>query len=86
MDTGALMKWVKFVSFGFVLLGGLNWLLIGLFEFDLIGGIFGGGDSVVSRIIFSLVGIAAVTLLAIVLVKAFKKDKAAPKTTAAKSE
>ncbi len=48
------------------ILGALNWGLVGLFKFDLIGWIFGGTDAVVSRIIFvivALAGIWCITLL-----------------------
>ncbi|MBR2133755.1 MAG: DUF378 domain-containing protein [Eubacterium sp.] len=41
------------------IIGGINWGLIGLFKFDLVAWIFSGQDSVMSRIIYSLVGIAA---------------------------
>ncbi len=41
-----------------VIVGALNWLTIGLFGFDIVGWLFGGQASVVSRIIFTLVGIA----------------------------
>jgi uncharacterized membrane protein YuzA (DUF378 family) len=39
-----------------LLIGGINWGLVGFFEFDLIGSIFG---MVLSRIIFAAVGLAA---------------------------
>ncbi len=41
------------------IIGGLNWGSIGLFGFDLVGFLFGGQASAVSRIIFALVGLAA---------------------------
>lgn len=41
-----------------VIIGAINWLLIGLFKFDLVGAIFGGQAAVVSRIIFIIVGLA----------------------------
>lgn len=41
-----------------VIIGAINWLLIGLFQFDLVAAIFGGQAAVVSRIIYALVGIA----------------------------
>ena len=41
-----------------VIIGAVNWLLIGLFQFDLVAAIFGGQSAVLSRIIYSLVGIA----------------------------
>ncbi len=42
------------------IIGCLNWGLVGLFQFDLVGWIFGGMDAVVSRIIFTVVGIAGI--------------------------
>ncbi|MGI6679300.1 MAG: DUF378 domain-containing protein [Dehalobacterium sp.] len=49
-----------------VIIGALNWGLIGLFNFDLVASIFGGQSTVLSRIIYSLVGLAglySITLL-----------------------
>lgn len=43
-----------------VIVGALNWLLVGLFKFDLVASIFGGNTSILSRIIYSLVGIAGI--------------------------
>ena len=42
------------------IIGGLNWGLIGLFKFDLVAWICGGQDSVIARIIYCLVGVAAI--------------------------
>jgi uncharacterized membrane protein YuzA (DUF378 family) len=47
-------------------IGCVNWGLIGIFQFDLVAWLFGGVDSIVSRIIYTLVGLSAlwcVTLL-----------------------
>ena len=41
-------------------IGGINWGLIGIFQFDLVAWLFGGQGAVLSRIIYTLVGIAAV--------------------------
>lgn len=41
-----------------LIIGGINWGLIGLFQFDLVAAIFGGMASIVSRIVYTLVGIA----------------------------
>ncbi len=41
-----------------VIIGALNWLLVGLFKFDLVAAIFGGSGAVMSRIIYILVGLA----------------------------
>ena len=42
------------------IIGGLNWGSIGIFQFDLVAWIGGGQDSLVSRIVYTLVGLAAV--------------------------
>jgi len=42
-----------------LIVGGLNWGLIGIFQFDLVAWIFGGQDALLSRVIYTLVGIAA---------------------------
>ena len=41
-----------------VIIGALNWGSIGIFNFDIVGALFGGQGSVISRIIFTIVGIA----------------------------
>jgi len=48
-----------------VIIGTLNWLLVGLFQFDLVANVFGGTDSMVSRIIYSLVGLAGLYCLSL---------------------
>ena len=47
------------VTFTLLVIGGLNWLLAGLFGWD-IGNIFGGQGAIVSRIIYVLVGLSAI--------------------------
>ena len=39
--------------------GGLNWGSIGIFGFDIVAALFGGSGSMLSRIIYTLVGLAA---------------------------
>ena len=48
-----------------VIVGGLNWGLIGVFDFDLVASIF-GDMSALSRIVYDLVGLSAVYLLFVV--------------------
>ncbi|HEX3039435.1 MAG TPA: DUF378 domain-containing protein [Caproiciproducens sp.] len=43
-----------------VIIGGLNWGSIGIFNFDIVGWIFGGQTAMGSRIVFVLVALAAV--------------------------
>jgi len=51
------MKALYYIALTLVIIGAINWLLIGLFNFDLVATIF-GAMSVMSRIIYVLVGIA----------------------------
>ena len=54
------------ISLILVIIGAINWLLVGLFGFDLVAYICGGQTAVISRIIYTIVGIAglwSVTLL-----------------------
>ena len=46
------------ISFILLIIGGLNWLLIGLAQWD-IGMLFGGQGNIISRIIYIVVGLAA---------------------------
>ncbi len=43
-----------------VIIGGLNWGSIGLFQFDLVAWLFGGQSAIVSRIIYTLVALASI--------------------------
>ena len=43
-----------------LIIGGVNWGLVGIFEFDLVAWLFGGAASLVSRAIYILVAISAV--------------------------
>lgn len=47
------------ISLILTIIGGVNWLLVGLFQFDLVAFICGGQAATISRIIYAVVGIAA---------------------------
>ena len=51
MDTVALILSI---------IGSINWGLVGIFKFDLVAWIFGGQTSGVSRIIYTIVGLAGI--------------------------
>jgi len=42
-----------------LIVGGVNWGLVGIFEFDLVAWLFGGSASLISRIVYVLVAISA---------------------------
>ena len=52
---------LKIIALILVIVGGLNWGLVGLFDFDLVATIF-GEMSVIARIVYVLVGLGAVYL------------------------
>lgn len=54
------MSIINNVALILAIIGGLNWGAIGIFQFDIVAWVFGGQDSIISRIIYTLVGIAAV--------------------------
>ncbi len=41
-----------------VIIGAVNWGLIGFFQFDLVATLFGGQASIMSRIIYAIVGLS----------------------------
>ena len=53
------MKKLDLIVWALLAIGGLNWGLVGIFNFDLVAVIF-GEMSVLSRVVYSLVGLAAV--------------------------
>ena len=54
------MKTLDKVALALLIVGGLNWLLVGLFEFDLVATIFGGQDALLSKIVYIIVGLCAI--------------------------
>jgi len=52
------LDWIAFIL---VVIGGLNWGLVGFFKYDLVAAIFGGGapTAVVARVVYAIVGVAA---------------------------
>ena len=56
------MKILNLLALTLVIIGAINWLLIGLFQFNLVDSIF-GELSIISRIVYTLVGIAGLWAL-----------------------
>jgi uncharacterized protein len=57
------MKALNILAAVLVIVGALNWGLVGLFQLDLVAAIFGGQSAGIARIVYSLVGIAGVLML-----------------------
>ena len=58
------MKSLYWVTLILLVVGGLNWLLVGLVDFDLVAAIF-GRMTLLSRLVYVLVGLSAVMVLAL---------------------
>ena len=58
------MKWFDNTALTLVIIGALNWLLIGLFRFDAVAWLF-GSLSWLSRIIYVLVGLSGIYLISL---------------------
>ena len=54
---------LRMLSYSLVIIGALNWASVGIFGFDIVASIF-GDMSAMTRVIYSLVGVSAITLLA----------------------
>ncbi|WP_100402031.1 DUF378 domain-containing protein [Bacillus sp. FJAT-42315] len=65
------MSGLQRFALALTIIGAINWGLIGLFRFDLVAAIFGGQTSGLSRIIYTLVGLAGLINLGLL----FKPDE-----------
>lgn len=59
------MSTLKRIALGLVIIGALNWGLIGFFRFDLVASLSGGQDAFLSRIIYGLIGLSGLVSLGI---------------------
>lgn len=57
------------VSLILVIVGAINWGLVGVLQFDLVGTIFGGSNTLLARLVYTVVGLAGLQLLTL-----FKKS------------
>lgn len=62
------MKALNMVALILIIVGGLNWGLVGAFEFNLVDAIFGEG-SALARVVYGLVGLAAVYKTGVTVVR-----------------
>ena len=56
------LEWLALVL---VVVGAINWGLVGLAQFDLVGALFGGQSAPISRVVYGLVGLSGIALLAL---------------------
>ena len=61
------MKTIEAIAITLVIIGAINWGLIGLFDFNLVSFIFGGMDSLLTKIIYILVGISGLLSIKVLI-------------------
>lgn len=54
------MTLVDKIALTLMIIGGLNWGLVGIFSFDLVAWLFGGTGAILSRVVYILVALSAV--------------------------
>ena len=54
------MKALNLATLVLLIVGGINWGLVGLAQFDLVAAIFGGQDALAARLVYAIVGLSAV--------------------------
>ena len=59
---------ITFIAFAITLAGSINWLMIGLLQYDFVAGMFGFQASIFSRLCYILVGVAAMYLILRIIV------------------
>lgn len=59
------MRTLQRIALALVIIGAINWGLIGLFNFDLVASIFGGQDAFLAEVIYSLVGLSGLICLSL---------------------
>ena len=70
-----VMKIVDVVAFIILLIGGMNYLIAGLFGWDLMAMMFGTSISVIGRIVYALIGASALLLLITIIARTIMKNK-----------
>ena len=59
------MKIINKIALVLVIIGALNWGLVGLFSFDLVAWLFGGAEMLLSRIVYVLVALSGIWCIAL---------------------
>jgi uncharacterized membrane protein YuzA (DUF378 family) len=58
------MKSLHWIALLLVIVGAVNWGLVGLFQFDLVAALFGGQAAPLSRVVYALVGLSGIVVAA----------------------
>lgn len=58
------MEIIKKIALILVIIGALNWLLVGLFEMDLVATIFGASTNIIAKIVYAIIGVCGLISIA----------------------
>ena len=58
IKRGGIMETLKKICLVLIIIGAINWALVGLFEVDLVASLFGGSDELLARLVYIIIGIA----------------------------
>jgi len=59
------MEILKKIALVLIIIGALNWALVGLFNLDLVATIFGGVDNIIAKIVYIIIGISGLISITI---------------------
>ena len=68
------MRTLQSIALTLTIIGAINWGLIGLFDFNLVALIFGGADSILTKIIYIIVGICGIINIKLLIDYATDED------------
>ena len=74
MDGSMIMDRIALVL---AVIGGLNWGSVGIFGFDMVAAVFGGQSAAISRVIYTLVGLAALWCISLLFRERVSVDETA---------
>ena len=68
------MRTLQSIALTLTIIGAINWGLVGLFDFNLVALIFGGADSILTKIIYIIVGICGIINIKLLIDYATDED------------
>ena len=67
-----VMSAVDKIALTLLVIGGLNWGLVGIFSFDLVAWLFGGTGAILSRVVYILVALSAIWCISVIAIQIFR--------------
>ena len=61
------MRILQKIALALTIIGALNWGMVGLFQIDLVASLFNGSDSIIARIIYTIIAIAGIINIGLLL-------------------